>query len=267
MGRTRVAEVGSPLFVDAKVDWVEAEYRARRSREVWAIIPRRLLAAVVVGFVAGFGGWALVAGAIAAVPDGAGTTRTAGGATAVFFTVWVVVAVLVVRAGVRRGLAGSKGLLLQCRARRRRNAEMVAALRTGLGAEWTIMWDRRVAGWAAPVALAVGPPGVWGLASGTGTGTGSGAAQRLEDCLGTVLPGWTVHVVVPPAGGADAWRRVVTELARRPSVILSAGDRRSVVHYLETVTTPELAGAPAVWPRRTPALAPVLRGPPGAIGP
>jgi hypothetical protein len=265
MGRSRVAEVGSPLFVDAKVGWVQAEYRARRTREVWAAGSRRLLAAVVVGFVAGSASWALVAGAIAAYRTSAGATQpTSGAATAVFFTVWVVVGVLVVRAGVRRGLAGSKGLMLQWRARQRSNAEMVAALRSGLGAEWTIMWDRRVAGWPAPVALAIGPPGVWGLASGTRTGTG--AAQHLEDCLGTLMPGWPIHAytVVPPAA-AGVWRQFATELASRPSVILSAGDRQQVVHYLETATTPELAGVPAVRPR--PAPAPVLRRPPGAIGP
>jgi hypothetical protein len=238
MGRVRLVEIGEPLFVNSEVGRVEAAWRAQRRREIRAALPRRLPAAVLVGLVVGF-----VAAGVAA------NAATVAAGNVAFWLTWVVVAALMVRGGIRRRLRPSKVILAPWRAWQAGNAGMVGGVRTGLGPEWTILWDRKIAGWKSPVALAVGPPGVHALFVVT-PGSEVGRTQELSDAVGDLLPGWPVWAhTVAATTGMDWWRPFLTSLVIAP-MALSPGDCRRAVDRLQESTSAELVEVPAPggWP-------------------
>jgi hypothetical protein len=242
MGRDRLAEIGKPIFVDSEAERAERAWRLQRRREVRPAVRRRWLGALVVGFVVAF----VAAGVIANV-----ATVSAGDVA--FWVTWPAVAALVIRSGVRRRLRPLKPGVEVWRTRRQSNASMVDALRMSLGSDWTVLWDRRLPDWATPVALLVGPPGVWVLWTATPGTVVEEAAQRLVDRFAPLLPDWLVrsHVAGSTADDVEL-RRFATGLALTPGVVLSAGDRQRLVRYLEDAVPAELTAVPAVWPTSEP---------------
>lgn len=229
----RLVEIGEPMFVAGEVARAEVAWRAQRRREIRSAVGRRGLAAVAIGFVP-----ALVA--------------YVGGADG-WFVVWPVVAVLVVRAGVGRRLRPLKPQIDTWRRWRRTDAAMADALRMSLTAEWTVLWDRRLPDWATPVALLVGPAGVWVLWTARPGAAIELAAEQLVDRFGPLLPDWLVRSHVAKSTAAEVeLRRFATGLALTPEVVLSAGDRARLVGYLEGAVPAELAGVPAAWPTNEP---------------
>lgn len=184
--------------------------------------------------------------------------------------VWVVVGVGLVVAGVASGrvwvetallLVGLAGSVMWSRRPwikrppvlnrwelwARINGDMVAALRSDLGPEWSVLWDRRVPDWRDPVTFAVGPGGLWALwCAPPDQPSARVVCEAVVPKLAELFAGEGVTITARVAdldAPATWWETVTSSMVVTP-LVLGAGDVRRLVGRIEAETLADMEGLP-----------------------
>jgi hypothetical protein len=233
MARTRrhdgPHEVGSPTYAPTTLRQLEGQHRAQLRRKgdvrTWRIFAALYLV-LGVGLVAGAAVETGRKGAVAAV----------------------------VVAGVALGMTWARRPWVDRRPEvltawelwARSNADMVTALRSGLGPEWVVLWERRVPDWRDPVTWAVGPGGLWALwvappDQPSAKVTHDQVAPLLLDVVADepALITRVADVPTPPTW----WEQVTAAMVVTP-LVLSAGDVRRLAGRIDTETLAETEALP-----------------------